>query len=240
MQHRGKILVVDDNVELAENLAEILGTVGYEAEVAVSAEAASAALVAGGCDAVITDFKLPGRSGAELIATLREAGNRVPVVVISAYTDPTMVDSAEAAGAVDVLPKPVDIGRLLGLLEALRGDADEILIVDDDQNLVENLAEALRGEGLRAVIGLSAGEALAHRRPLAAALIDYTLPDKDGVHVAERLSARFPAARILMFSAHCDEARRAEVQRRLPNIECLEKPVDMRLLLAWANQPAGG
>src|SRR5262245_59201438 len=109
MQHRGKILVVDDNVELAENLAEILGTVGYEAAVAASAEAASAALGASGCDAVITDFKLPGRSGAELIAGLREAGSNVPVVVISAYTDATMVDRAEAAGAVDVLPKPVDI-----------------------------------------------------------------------------------------------------------------------------------
>jgi DNA-binding response OmpR family regulator len=143
------------------------------------------------------------------------------------------------AGAVDVLPKPVDIARLLALVEALRGDGDEILIVDDDHNLVENLAEVLRGAGLRAIVGMSAGEALALKRPVAAALIDYTLPDGDGVFVAKRLSARFPGARILLFSAHCDEARRAEIRRRLPNVECLQKPIDMQRFLAWAGQPPG-
>ena len=170
---------------------------------------------------------------------MRQAGNRIPVVMMSGYTDPAMIERAEQAGAVDVLPKPVDIGRLLALVEALQGDADEILVVDDDQNLVENLAEVLRGEGLRAIVGMSAGEALALKRPVAAALIDYTLPDRDGVFVAERLSARFPGARILLFSAHCDETRRAEVRRRLPNVECLQKPIDLQRFLAWASQPSG-
>jgi len=234
------VLVVDDNEELAENLAEILNGVGYEARVAVSVEAATTELHAGGCDAVITDFRLPGKSGVDLILALREAGSRIPVVMMSAYTDQAMIESAEAAGAIEVLPKPVDIGRLLGLMETLRGGGDEVLIVDDDKNLVENLAEVLRGQGLRAVVGLSAGEALAHRRPMAAALIDYRLPDQDGLHVAERSSVRFPGARILLFSAHCDEARRAEVHRRLPNVECVQKPIDLQRLLAWAAGASAG
>src|SRR4051812_7001948 len=79
MRPHGNILIVDDNLELADNLAEILGTVGYRAKVAASAEGALAELRTGGCDAMITDFRLPGRNGAELIATLREAGNRIPV-----------------------------------------------------------------------------------------------------------------------------------------------------------------
>jgi DNA-binding NarL/FixJ family response regulator len=101
---------------------------------------------------------------------------------------------------------------------------------------VENLAEVLHGQGLRAVVGFSAGDALAHRRPVAAALIDYGLPDKNGLHVAERLSARFPGARIVLCSAHCDDARRAEIRRRLPNVECLEKPLDPVHFLAWASR----
>ncbi len=238
MPRPGRILVVDDNLDLAENLAEILSSVGYEARVSTSAEAAAAELRAGACDVMITDFRLPGQNGADLIASLREAGNRIPVLVMSAYSDSEMVERAERAGAVDVLSKPVDIQRLLALVEALRGDADEILIVDDDQNLVENMADILRGEGLRAIVGLSAGDALAIKRPVAAALIDYRLPDRDGVFVAERLAARFPSARIMLFSASCDDARSAEIRRRLPNVECLQKPLNIQKFIAWANGPS--
>ena len=107
-----KILVVDDNVELAENLAEIIQVMGYEAIVEPSAEAALQRIAAGGVSAVVTDFRLPGLSGADLIRELRRSGSALPVVVMSAYSDASMVERAEAAGALEVMTKPVDVAKL--------------------------------------------------------------------------------------------------------------------------------
>jgi DNA-binding NtrC family response regulator len=190
--NEGKILVVDDHVDLAENLAEILTDAGYESVVADSAEAALARVAAGGIVAVITDFRLPGQSGAELIAELRRRGSAVPAVVMSAFTDAGTIDQAETAGALDVLPKPIDIQRLVGLVASLEEKDTDILIVDDNPALAENLAEILRARGLRPIIGSTAEEALARRTRPRMAIIDFRLPDATGVDLANRLAARDP------------------------------------------------
>jgi CheY-like chemotaxis protein len=236
MEPRGSILVVDDNIELAENLAEILAGAGYESAVAASAEAARDLIRAGNIAAVLTDFRLPGKNGAELIGELRDAGVDIPVAVMSAYTDPALLERAEEAGAVDVFPKPVDITRLISLIGALGGSSVEVLVVDDNRPLAENFAEALRGCGLSPVVGTSAREALAHRRPMCAALIDFRLPDRSGLHVAARLRARYPAMCILLVSAYWDEGLRADVQRTLPGVHCMAKPVGVETLLGWARE----
>ena len=114
-----KILVVDDHVDLAENLAEILTLFGHEAVVAASAEAGLVRIAAGDIQVIITDFRLPGRSGADLIAELRQRQVQIPAVLISAYTDDDTIAAALEAGAREVLPKPVDIGHLMPLVERL-------------------------------------------------------------------------------------------------------------------------
>ena len=63
----GHVLVVDDQIALAENIAEILQGLGFETEIAGSAEAGLARIDRGVITAVVTDYKLPGRSGAQLI-----------------------------------------------------------------------------------------------------------------------------------------------------------------------------
>jgi DNA-binding NtrC family response regulator len=117
----GMILVVDDNVELAENVVEILEVAGYSAVLASSAEAALVRVAQGGIGALITDFRLPGLTGAELITELRRSGCAIPVAVMSAYTDVANVERAEAAGALDVMPKPLDVGRLRRLAATFDG-----------------------------------------------------------------------------------------------------------------------
>ena len=117
----GMILVVDDNVELAENLVEILEVAGHSAVLVSSAEAALLRVAQGGIGALITDFRLPGLTGAELMTELRRSGCAIPMAVMSAYTDSVSVQRAEAAGALDVLPKPLDLGRLRRLVATFDG-----------------------------------------------------------------------------------------------------------------------
>jgi two-component system C4-dicarboxylate transport response regulator DctD len=119
----GMILVVDDNVELAENVVEILEVAGYAAVPVPSAEAALLRIAQGGIGALITDFRLPGLTGADLITELRRSGSRIPMAVMSAYTDTVSVQRAQAAGALDVMPKPLDMGRLRRLVATFDGVA---------------------------------------------------------------------------------------------------------------------
>ena len=128
MKEVGSILVVDDHVELAENVAEILDCAGIPAQTAFCAELALDALARGRFAALLTDFCLPGLSGAELIRTLRAQGSDIPALVMSAYTDAATREDAERAGAVAVLPKPVAIPELLDhVRRLLRSKADSVI-----------------------------------------------------------------------------------------------------------------
>jgi DNA-binding NtrC family response regulator len=112
---RRRILIIDDNLGLAENIAEILEMRGYLTEVAVSAEEALSKLGSPPPDVVVTDYRLPGINGASLVRRLAEIGVRVNAVVISAFTDDRTIEDAKRAGAA-FLAKPVDfeaLGRLI-------------------------------------------------------------------------------------------------------------------------------
>ena len=105
------VLIVDDNLALAENIAEILEIVGYATAVAGSAEEALAKALAAQTEVLVTDYRLPGKNGADLVRQLHGMGLRVHAVVISAHTDDRTRDDALGAGAV-FLPKPIDFALL--------------------------------------------------------------------------------------------------------------------------------
>src|SRR5262249_5762310 len=111
------VLVVDDNQHFAENIAEILGMRGFAAAIATSAEEALPIALAEAPELLVTDFRLPGMTGAERVRKARERLLGVRAVVISAYTDDNTVAAARDAGA-DFLPKPVDFGALSRILAA--------------------------------------------------------------------------------------------------------------------------
>jgi DNA-binding NtrC family response regulator len=202
-----RVLIVEDDRDLAENLSEILSDLGYEVQVAASAEQALDAVRAGSFQAIITDFRLPGLSGIELIHELRRSRIPTPVVVVSAFMDHKMAEGAELAGAFDVVAKPVNLQHLIAVVEELTKPGGDVLIVDDNEALAENIAEALKEHGLQPVIGGSAAAALAQRRLPRVAVLDLRLPDKSGIDVAKRLAARDPRIRILFMTGHAEELR---------------------------------
>lgn len=102
-----RVLIVDDNVGLAENIAEILQFDGHSTEVAGSAEEAMPKVAQSSPDVVITDYRLPGMNGAEFLRRFRGKSNHPHAVVISAYTDEGTMNEARSAGATFVA-KPVD------------------------------------------------------------------------------------------------------------------------------------
>jgi DNA-binding NtrC family response regulator len=229
---RGRVLVVDDQVEFAENIAEVLQSIGFQTELATSAEAGIARIREGGISALITDFKLPGRSGADFINELRRAGERMPALVMSAYTDDRTINASQAAGAWLFLPKPVPLQTLMHVFESLAKAPAATLLLDDEAGLTENLAEALTAAGHEVVVSSTAAEALAQSRRVESAVVDYRLPDGTGIEVAQKLRARDPAIRLLFISGHTDELR-SHLSEELAGSDTMEKPLDTGSVITW-------
>lgn len=102
-----RVLIVDDNMALAENLAEILEIAGHATQVASSAEEAFPKARDTEPDVLVTDFRLPGINGAAFVSRFLLAHPRVRAMVISAYTNDATIDAATDAGAA-FMPKPLD------------------------------------------------------------------------------------------------------------------------------------
>jgi len=108
-----RVLIVDDNLALAENVAEMLQLAGYTTQVSASAEEAFPRALERETDVVVTDFRLPGMSGAQFVRRILAARADIRAMVISAYTDDATIEEASAAGAA-FMAKPLDLVRLSG------------------------------------------------------------------------------------------------------------------------------
>jgi DNA-binding response OmpR family regulator len=126
-----RVLVVEDEAHLAEGLRFNLEAEGYQVQVAETGEAAQEMLIGSPAfDVVVLDVMLPGKNGFTVMSEMRQAGQFIPTLMLTARGHPDDVLKGFAAGADDYLTKPFElpilIARLGGLLrrrEWLRADA---------------------------------------------------------------------------------------------------------------------
>jgi DNA-binding response OmpR family regulator len=114
-----RILVVEDEANLAQGLLFNLQAEGHEVRVEGDGEAALEALRRRAFDAVVLDVMLPGRDGFEIAGALRGQGNYIPVLMLTARGRDEDVVRGFAAGADDYLAKPFELSVLLARLNAL-------------------------------------------------------------------------------------------------------------------------
>src|SRR5271154_2006665 len=111
---KGTILVVEDEEKLRRVVELQLKTAGFDVEQAGSAEAAMR--LADRADVILTDLRLPGLSGLELLTTLRRQDSDTPVIVMTAFGSIENAVEAMKAGAVDFLPKPFSLDHLMNVV----------------------------------------------------------------------------------------------------------------------------
>jgi DNA-binding NtrC family response regulator len=107
-----RVLVVDDDASIRQTFEEHLGEAGYTVATAASAEAALGRVAELDPGLVITDVRMPGLSGLELLERLQEALPDVSVIVITAHEDMATAVGAMKAGAYDYLVKPLDLDHI--------------------------------------------------------------------------------------------------------------------------------
>lgn len=226
-----KYLVVDDNIEFAENVAEILTDAGAEVSVAAEGRSALAQLRATRFDGIVTDMKMPGMSGAELLRELRLIDPGVPVVLLSAWAQDAQVDEARRLGLLAFLSKASGTPQLIELMTHARRDAT-VVLVDDDRALVENLTEALSSAGFTVCSATTVQELDALAVQPLAALVDIRVPGAtDGAALA-RIKELFPGTPMLVVTARRDFEGE-------PDQDVFHKPFDTAKLLARLQALAG-
>jgi DNA-binding response OmpR family regulator len=114
---RPVVLVIEDDPDIVDLLQDLLASSGYRTECANDGLAGLARIQAGGIDLVLLDLLLPGLSGIDLCAAVRRAACAdavyLPIIMLTAMSDPKERRGGFAAGADDYVTKPFDLGELM-------------------------------------------------------------------------------------------------------------------------------
>ncbi len=116
------LLIVDDDPRVRTSLVSALGDGHLTVRAAEDAESALAALGDGPVGVVLSDVKMPGMSGLDLLKMLKERAPDLDVILMTAYDDLPLVAEAMKEGAADFLVKPLDLHRLRGVLDRVFED----------------------------------------------------------------------------------------------------------------------
>jgi DNA-binding NtrC family response regulator len=119
------ILVVDDDDGVRENLAELFEVVGYNVLTAGSAVEALQKLAGHDVDLLLTDYRMPGQTGVELIGSARKMKPGLRAILMTAFGDSFTEIESVRRGAVGYVNKPFEADEITGLVSrilALQGD----------------------------------------------------------------------------------------------------------------------
>jgi len=114
------ILCVEDDATMADHIAQGLREAGYHVDIAGTGTLGLELAMAGHYAAIVLDRMLPELDGLTVLSRLREAGNRTPVVVLSALASLDERLKGLRAGSDDYLTKPFELPELLARLEAVQ------------------------------------------------------------------------------------------------------------------------
>ena len=126
------VLVVEDEDSVRLAIVQTLGLAGLVARAIATAEEATALVTAGHSGVVLSDVRLPGRSGLDLLATAMRVDRELPVVLLTGHGDVSMAVEAMRAGAYDFIEKPY---RAEHLVEVLRRALEKRRLVLENRAL---------------------------------------------------------------------------------------------------------
>ncbi|MCX6922138.1 MAG: response regulator, partial [Verrucomicrobia bacterium] len=111
-----RILLIEDDLSLATSLKKVLLAEGYAVDLAARGDVGLAQAQTHSYDLVITDLKLPGLDGLQIVARLHAAKPRLPIIMMTAHGTTETAIQATKLGAFEYLLKPFDVEELLDMV----------------------------------------------------------------------------------------------------------------------------
>ncbi|MBF0369684.1 MAG: CHASE domain-containing protein [Magnetococcales bacterium] len=202
-----RVLICEDEPDIARTLGMMLANDGYETDIAMSAAQARELLGKNSYQAMTLDLMLPDQNGLALLKELREAPatRNLPVVVVSAWVDQMKQEvNGNAINVTDWLVKPLDAGRLKQAIAHACGAHTakrRILHIEDDHSLFEVVQSLLLTVGeVEGAFSLAEAREKLEAGPYDLILLDLTLPDGSGVELLPWLRDRFGETPVVIFS----------------------------------------
>jgi DNA-binding NtrC family response regulator len=138
-----RVLLVDDEVEFLEILAERLRSRGLDVTCAVSGEEALEIAGEKAFDAVVLDLAMPGLDGIETLRRLRDAEPEIQVMILSGRATVDTAVEAMRLGAIDILEKPAEVEALVERIRQARAKR----LAEEDHATQEQIEDILRTRG---------------------------------------------------------------------------------------------
>jgi len=157
MPRNARVYIIDDDAAMRDSLEFLLGTAGFVVTLFDSASQFLAELPGLGFGCLVSDIRMPGIDGIELLKRLKSGPIKLPVIVMTGHGDVPLAVEAMKLGAIDFLEKPFEDERLIGTIRAtLEHSVDSARNAADVAGLTTRLA-SLSPRERQVMEGLVAG-----------------------------------------------------------------------------------
>ncbi len=123
-----KFLIVDDDVDFADGIAEILELDGHQVDIAFTGESGIEAAGKNAYDAILMDVGLPGLNGVEALLKIKQTNPKVQCFLLTGYSADHIAKQGVEAGALEILTKPIDPKELLHRLCSIENGVEPKLL----------------------------------------------------------------------------------------------------------------
>jgi two-component system, NtrC family, response regulator HydG len=187
MKKAARVLVADDDHDIADSLAAVIEARGHSVSVAYSGGEATRLAHEKRFDIGFLDIMMPGRNGVECLFDIKRLQPGMTVYMMTGFSVADLIEQALAGGALGVLRKPVSPRDVLELLP--KSHTGSVLIADEDGDLARSLRAVLTEAGWPVSVADTSDEAKlqAAATHLDAVIVDIDVPMLGGVEICAEL-----------------------------------------------------
>ena len=238
-----RVLVVEDDETARKQLAKVIRKEGYEVLEAEDGNAGLALFRKEAPEIVITDLKMPGVDGLEVMHTVRQLSSRAQIILVTAFGETETAVAALREGAMDYLKKPLDLEALTVALGRAREKVMEskkavnfpaLLMADDEDKIRKRLARVLEGEGWKVFQAANGEEAIKvfEEQKIDVVILDIKMPKKNGLQALHEMRLKSDDFEAIILTGYGDESNAIQALRD-GAINFLKKPIDLdQMILA--------
>ncbi|HMF20515.1 MAG TPA: response regulator FixJ [Pseudolabrys sp.] len=150
--------IIDDDDALRDSLSFLLSSVGIKTKSYETATGYSNDPERGACGCILTDVRMPGMSGIDLLRKLKSDGITVPVIVMTGHGDVPLAVEAMKLGALDFVEKPFNDDALIASVRSALGEAKRHSVHEEERKEIDARLAQLTARERQVLDGLVAGQ----------------------------------------------------------------------------------
>jgi len=241
MKEKASILIVDDNMSQCKTMSFILKRKGYNVATADNGPEAIAIVKKSPFNIIFMDIKMPLMNGVETYKKIKKIRPEARVIMMTAYAVEDLIQEALKEGAYGIIYKPLDIPKVLAIVEKASKNKQGalVLVVDDEPITCTTLKSMLIEKDFKVAIAYTGEEAVATAKKKAFDIIfiDMKLPTLNGLETYLAIKKVNPEAVAVLMTGFRQEV--ADLVKEALNSNaytCLYKPLNMSELLRLTSE----